>query len=109
VTSLSRHLNVGVRFDPLRREAARRGGCIGRAKTEEKRDWSVIDDLPPQVPLSTRELDVVERWLDAIGTAKSGRHDADKACTNPTEPPGDVNRKPSAMRKERDRGKAHAN
>jgi hypothetical protein len=49
------------------REAVRRSGRVGPPATKEGRGWRVVDDLPSPVPVSERELDVIERWLAQAG------------------------------------------
>lgn len=53
------------------------------AKRRPDRDWRVIDDLPTPVPIAARELEVIERWLTAIGETEFGGSSAENTRAAP--------------------------
>jgi hypothetical protein len=54
---------------------------VKRAQRCGERDWRVIDDLPVPIPIATRELNVIERWLAAFGETEFGGSSAEHART----------------------------
>jgi hypothetical protein len=69
-----------------RRQAdARRGRHGERAQPRSGCEWRVVDDLPTSVPIATRELDVIERWLAAAGNSEFGGSSAEHARTAPNQ------------------------
>jgi hypothetical protein len=56
---------------------------VKRAKRCGERDWRVVDDISTPVPISARELDVIERWLAAMGILEFGGSSAENTRTAP--------------------------
>jgi hypothetical protein len=59
--------NCFPRFQPKRRQSPDVGRHSGNTGVSSSRDWlcdlAVVDDLPQRVPVSQRELDVIETYL----------------------------------------------
>ena len=68
-----------------RQADARRGRHGESAQPCGGREWRVVDDLPTPVPIATRELDVIERWLAAAGNSEFGGSSAEHARTAPNQ------------------------
>jgi hypothetical protein len=109
---VSRHLVELTRSDepraarPPPAHGPRREDSGGRGSGS---DWRVVDDLPSPVPISARELDIVERWLAVTEEAEPGRIASTKCCANATEWLTDDSRRSSTVRKEHHNDKADAN